>query len=156
MAGHSCATVAGAWLMAAHGLKALYGDTPPRRGEIRVELKHGVQEQHSGVVGMVLTNITGATRDDGFGGIPTGKFDRTGLLHYNAPIDTDVRFTRLDTQKSVGVKYRPGKIVNPMKILKSAIGPEATPEDKAAFPHRFQEMVATVFAHQDDVIEVIG
>ena len=78
------------------------------------------------------------------------------MLHYNAPIDTDVRFTRLDTQKSVGVNYRPGKIVNPMKILKSAIGPEATSEDKAAFPRRFQEMVATVFAHQDDVIEVIG
>ena len=155
MAGHSCATVAGAWLMAWHGLKALYEDELPRRGEIRVELKGDVQEHHSGVVGMVLTNITGATRDDGFGGIPGGKFNRTGLLHYKAPIDTDVRFTRLDTGKSVGVNYRPGKIVDPMKILMSAIGPDATQEDKESFPKRFQEMVATVFARQDEVIEVI-
>ncbi len=155
MAGHSCATVAGAWLMAAHGLKALYKDELPRRGEIRVELRHGVQERHSGVVGMVLTNITGATRDDGFGGIPTGKFDRTGLLHYSAPIETDVRFTRLDTEKSVGVNYRPERIVNPMQILKSAIKPDATEEDKATFPHRFQQMVATVFERQNEVIEVV-
>ena len=155
MAGHSCATVAGAWLMADYGLKALYGDELPRRGEIKVELKHGVQEQHSGVVGMVLTNIIGATRDDGFGGIPGGKFNRTGLLHYGAEIETDIRLTRLDTQKSVGVNYRPGKVVNPMKILMSAIGPDATPDDKAAFPRRFQEMVATVFADRHEVIEVV-
>jgi hypothetical protein len=154
MAGHSCATVAGAWLMADAGLKALYGEEIPRRGEIKVELKNGVQEKHAGVVGMVLTNITGATRDDGFGGIPGGRFDRTGLLHYKAPIETDLRLTRLDTGASVGINYRPGKVVDPMSILMSAIGPEATEADKASFPRRFQEMVATVFVHRDEVIEV--
>ena len=155
MAGHSCATVAGAWLMADAGLKTLYGEQIPRRGEIRVELKNDVQEKHAGVVGMVLTNITGATRDDGFGGIPGGRFDRTGLLRYKAPIETDLRLTRLDTGASVGVNYRPGKVVDPMSILMSAIGPNATEADKASFPHRFQEMVATVFAHRHEVIEVI-
>ena len=155
MAGHSCATVAGAWLMADAGLKTLYGEQIPRRGEIRVELKNDVQEKHAGVVGMVLTNITGATRDDGFGGIPGGRFDRTGLLRYKAPIETDLRLTRLDTGTSVGVNYRPGKVVDPMSILMSAIGPDATEADKASFPRRFQEMVATVFAHRHEVIEVI-
>ena len=156
IAGHSCATVAGAWLMADAGLKALYGEETPRRGEIKVELKNGVQEHHTGVVGMVLTNITGATRDDGFGGIPGGRFKRTDLLRYNADIDTDLRLTRLDTGASVGVNYRPGKVVNPMSILMSAIGPDASEEDKASFPRRFQEMVATVFAHRKEVIEVIN
>ncbi len=155
MAGHSCATVAGAWLMATHGLKALYGEEIPRRGEIEVALRYGKQEQHFGVVGLVLSNITGATVDEGFGGIPGGRFDRTGLLNYEAPIETDIRLTRRDTGASVGVNYRPGKIVNPKAILMSAIGPNATPEDKASFPRRFQEMVATVFAHQDEVIEIV-
>jgi hypothetical protein len=141
--------------MAAHGLKALYGEEIPRRGEIEVALRDGKQEQHFGVVGLVLSNITGATVDEGFGGIPGGRFNRTGLLSYEAPIETDIRLTRRDTGASVGVNYRPGKIVNPKAILMSAIGPNATPEDKASFPRRFQEMVATVFAHQDEVIEII-
>jgi hypothetical protein len=155
-AGHSCATVAGAYLMALYGLKALYGDAIPQRGEIKVELKKAPREENTGVVGCVLSNITGATTDYGFGGIPTGKFNRRDLLLYEADIDTDVRFTRLDTQKSVGVNYRPKKIVNPMAILMSAIGEGAKPEDIESFPKRFQEMVKTVFEHSDEVIEVIS
>ena len=42
-----------------------------------------------------------------------------------------------------------------MAILKSAIGPDATEEDKQSFPVRFQEMVKTVFAHADEVIEIL-
>ena len=155
VAGHSCATVGGAYLMALEGLKALYGDEVPKRGEIKVELQKTVNEDHTGVVGFVLSNITGATTDYGFGGIPGGKFNRQDLLFYGAPIDTDVRFTRLDTNMQVGVNYRPGKVVNPMQILMSAIGPNAMPEDKESFPHRFQQMVQTVFKNKNTVIEVV-
>lgn len=155
VAGHSCATVGGAYLMALEGLKALYGDEVPKRGEIKVELQKTVNEDHTGVVGFVLSNITGATTDYGFGGIPGGKFNRQDLLFYGAPIDTDVRFTRLDTNMQAGVNYRPGKVVNPMQILMSAIGPNATPEDKESFPHRFQQMVQTVFKNKNTVIEVV-
>jgi hypothetical protein len=155
VAGHSCATVAGAYLIALKGLKALYGDEIPKRGKIKVELQKPIHEEHTGVVGFVLSNITGATTDYGFGGIPGGKFNRQDLLFYGAPIDTDVRFTRLDTNKQVGINYRPGKVVNPMQILMSAIGPNATPEDKESFPHRFQQMVHTVFKNKDTVIEVV-
>ncbi len=155
VAGHSCATVSGAYLMALEGLKALYGDEVPQRGEIKVELQKTVNEDHTGVVGFVLSNITGATTDYGFGGIPGGKFNRQDLLFYGAPIDTDVRFTRLDTNMQVGVNYRPGKVVNPMQILMSAIGPNAMPEDKESFPHRFQQMVQTVFKNKNTVIEVV-
>lgn len=154
MAGHSCATVAGGYLIALKGLKALYADEIPQRGEIKVEMKKMPTEDHSGVVGCVLSNITGATTDYGFGGIPGGKFNRRDLLFYNAPIDTDVRFTRLDTKKEIGINYHPEKVVNPMQILMSAIGPDATPEDKKTFPKRFQEMVKTVFENGNTVIEV--
>jgi hypothetical protein len=153
-AGHSCATVAGAYLAALKGLAALYGEETPRRGEIKVELKRATTEENAGVVGCVLSNITGATTDYGFGGIPGGKFNRRGLLFYEAPIETDIRFTRMDTGESIGVDYRPGKVVNPMKILMSAIGPDATEEDKASFPQRFQAMVKTVFDHADEVIVI--
>ncbi|MCF6205646.1 MAG: hypothetical protein L3J47_01955 [Sulfurovum sp.] len=153
-AGHSCGTVAGAYLIAREGLKALYRGSLPQRGEIKVELKKAPREENTGVVGSVLSIITGATEEYGFGGIPTGKFNRRDLLFFEADIDTAVRLTRLDTHESVGINYLPQKIVNPMAILMSAIGPDATQEDIESFPDRFQEMVRTIFLNSDKVIEI--
>ena len=155
MAGHSCPTVGGAYLMALKGLKALYPDEIPERGGIKVELRKSPTEDNAGVEGSVFSNITGATTDNGFGGLVAGKFSRRNLLFYNAPIDTDVRFTRLDTNKQIGINYYPGKVVNPGEILMSAIGPAATEEDKKTFPQRFQGMVKVLFENGDAAIEVI-
>jgi hypothetical protein len=155
-AGHSCATVAGAYLMALKGLEALYDGAIPQRGHIKVELKKATTDDNTGVVGCVLSNITGATTDYGFGGIPTGKFNRRDLLFFEADIDTDVRFTDTISGKSVGVNYMPKKVVNPMAILMSAIGPDATEESKKSFPTRFQAMVKEVFDNADTVIEIKG
>ena len=155
MAGHSCPTVGGAYLMVLKGLQALYPGEIPQRGEIKVELRKSPTEDNAGVEGSVFSNVTGATTDNGFGGLVAGKFSRRNLLFYNAPIDTDVRFTRLDTNKQIGINYYPGKVVDPGKILMSAIGPNATAEDKKTFPKRFQEMVKTLFENGDAVIEVI-
>jgi len=153
-AGHSCATVAGAYLMALEGLKALYGNELPKRGEIKVELKKSPTDDNAGVQGCVLSNITGATTNYGFGGIPTGKFNRRELLFYEANINSDVKFTRLDTNKSVEVNYLPKRVVDPMTILMSAIKKNATQEDINSFPKRFQEMVKTVFDNKDKVIDL--
>ncbi len=154
-AGHSCATVGGAYLMAFKGLKALYGEEIPERGRIKVEIKNAPVNDNAGVIGCVLSNITGATTDYGFGGIPGGIFNRRDLLFYNAPIETDIRLTRLDTSEQAGINYHPEKVVQPMQILKSAIGPDATEEDKKTFPQRFQKMVHALFEHGDEVIEII-
>jgi hypothetical protein len=154
-AGHSCGTVAGAYLIALKGLKALYGDETPKRGEIKVEIQKAPRDDNAGVVGSVLSNITGATKDDGFGGIPTGKYNRRDLLSYEADIDADVCLTRLDTGAKVCVNYRPKRVVNPMEILKSAIMPNAKEEDIKSFPVRFQAMVKTVFDNADEVIDII-
>jgi len=154
-AGHSCGTVAGAYLCAREGLKALYPDGLPQRGEIKVEMKKAPTDENAGVVGCVLSNITGATTDYGFGGIPTGKFNRRELLFYACNIEEDIRLTRLDTNVSVGVNYRPKRVVNPMAILMSAIKPDAKAEDIESFPVRFQEMVKTVFDNSEEVIDII-
>ena len=153
-AGHSCATVAGAYLVALKGLQALYPEGLPKRGEIKVELKRSPTDDNAGVVASVLSNITGATIDFGFGGIPTGKYKRRNLLFFEADIDSDVCLTRLDTDKKVCVNYKPQTVVNPMAILKSAIKPDATPEDIKSFPVRFQAMVKTVFDNADKIIEI--
>jgi len=154
VAGHSCATVAGAYLVGLYGLKALYEGEIPKRGEIKVELNKGSRDENAGVVGCVLSNITGATSDFGFGGIPTGLYNRRDLLFFDIKMDADVCFTRLDTGKKVFIHYKPQKVVNPMAILMSAIKPDAKEEDIKSFPLRFQDMVKTVFEHSDEVIEV--
>ncbi len=153
-AGHSCATVAGAYLMAQKGLKALYQDELPERGNIKVELQKAPREENTGVVASVISNITGSTSDFGFGGIPTGKYNRRDLLFFEADIEHDLCLTRLDTNEKVYVDYKPQKVVNPMAILKSAIKPDATQEDIKSFPHRFQKMVETVFENANEVIEI--
>ena len=152
MAGHSCATVCGAYLMALKGLKSLYLSELPQRGEIKVEIQ-GTLDDNTGVVAMVLSNITGATNDNGFMGIH-GKFNRRGLLHYGADIKSNIRLTRLDTNKSVDISYQPGRVVSPGDIMMSAIGPDATKESKSSFPERWQEMVKIVFENADTVIDI--
>ncbi len=152
VSGHSCATVGGAYMMALKGLKALYGEELPQRGQIKVELK-GTLDDNTGVVAQVLSNITGATDNTGFLGVQ-GKFNRRGLLFYGADIEGNVRFTRLDTGKSVEVYYTPGKVKNPKEVLQTAIGPDATEESKKTFPQRWQEMVKTLFENIDKIIEL--
>lgn len=154
MAGHSCGVTSGAYLMTLKGLKALYDSEIPKRGEIKVELK-GSLEDNTGVFAQVFSYLTGATSDTGFLGI-MGKFNRRGLLFYGADIKANVRFTRLDTHKSVEVKYDLTKAVNPGEILRSAIAPNATDEDKRTFPKRWQAMVKTIFDNDDKVIEIIA
>jgi len=44
MAGHGCVLVSGTYLMALKGLSQLYGKEMPVRGEIKVEMRAGLEE----------------------------------------------------------------------------------------------------------------
>lgn len=60
LAGHSCPTVAGAYLMVRRGLQHLYGNEIPERGGIEAYL-HGPRDQGTtGVIASVVTLLTGA------------------------------------------------------------------------------------------------
>jgi hypothetical protein len=154
MAGHSCAVVSGAYLMTLVGLKELYGNEIPKRGEIKVELREQLGDGNTGVFGQVYSNITGATTNTGFGGLG-GNFNRRNLMFYGKEMQGNVRFTRIDTGKSVEVSYNPGLVVTPGDIMQSAFGPEATDESRKLFPKRWQEMVKTIFDHADEVVKVV-
>ena len=153
MAGHGCVLVSGTYLMALKGLSQLYGKEMPVRGEIKVEMRAGLEEGNTGAAGQVLSNITGATSDSGFRGI-NGQHNRRGLLAYGADIPYKVRFTRLDNNANVDVNYTPEKVVNPGPIMQLAIGPDATEESRKSFPLQWQEMISKIFLQADEVIEV--
>ncbi len=153
--GHSCATVAGAYLITMKGLKALYKDKIPERGKIKVELKRVPTENNAGVVATVVSTITGATSNFGFGGLPTGQFNRRNLLFFNVPMDVDVRLTRLDNSLSVGVNYRPKRVADPESMVRKMINPDASEEYKRNFPVEFQKMVEKIMKNPDKVIDII-
>ena len=104
-AGHSCPTVASAFLMTAKALQALYPDAVPERGGVKVSFRQDKVSGVTGVIANVVCFITGATQNTGFKGIG-GRFDRRDLLFFNSEIEDEIRFERVDTGASVSVSSR--------------------------------------------------
>lgn len=111
LAGHSCPTVAGAFLMVQEGLKSLYGDKTPVRGEIKVLMRGTLGDGVVGVIANVASMITGATDVGGFHGL-AGKFDRRQLLFYNAKIEGEMALERVDTLERVTLSYNPSFVMS--------------------------------------------
>src|ERR1019366_10235857 len=105
LAGHSCPTVAGAYLMTMKALETLYPGTTPERGAVRVRLRDAMEFGVTGVIANVVGLITGATQQNGFKGIGS-RFDRRNLLFFDAGIDADIHFERVDSGAAVNVAYR--------------------------------------------------
>lgn len=105
LAGHSCPTVASAYLMTRAAMRALYPAAFPERGGIRVELRDDRLIGVAGVIANVVSLLTGASNDTGFKGI-AGRFDRRGLLSFGADIPGQLRFTRQDTSDAAIVSAR--------------------------------------------------
>ena len=140
LAGHSCPTVAGAFLMAREGLAALYPDTLPRRSEILVELSGAENAGVVGVVGHVIGCITGAGGIGGFKGIG-GKFARNDRLRYGVDFNGDVRLTRMDIGTTVTLSYNPSVVPGDpqMKpLMQKALQGEATPNEITTFQSLWQ------------------
>jgi len=155
-AGHSCPTVAGAYLVTLEGLKALYKDETPVRGEIFVSFKETAAEGVAGVIGNVITQITGATTTSGFKGIG-GNFARHSLMEFEADTKASVRFKRLDTGATVEVTYDPSGIPGhprQQEIMERMMQGMATPEEKAEFGAMWQQRVEAIFGNIDKVITV--
>ena len=155
-AGHSCPTVLGAYLMTLQGLKALYEDELPKRGQIIVEFKESQIDGVAGVIGNVITNITGATTTNGFKGI-AGKFDRNYLMKFDKDIDgASVRFTRVDTLKSVDVFYDASS-VKPHEdmsfLMQKSVKGIATKEEIEEFKKHWQKRVEEISLNIETVIK---
>lgn len=159
-AGHSCPTVAGAYLMTQKALKALYPDTLPVRGEIKVEFSEDESDGVAGVIANVITNITGATERSGFKGL-NGNFARHSLMSFNSTISTSAKFTRVDTGKSVEVIYNhqvvPG---NPamQPLMGKVMQGLASVEEKQEFGKLWQmrvKMILIDYKDDENLIKII-
>lgn len=153
LAGHSCPTVAGAWLMTRSALARLYPGETPRRGEICVELRQGIDEGVAGVIASVAGLVTGAANEGGFKGL-AGRFARKDLLRFAVPMSGEIRFTRLDSGQSVELSHRPQVVPRPAglsELLRDASVPQASAAARRAFADAWQGWVrAILIEHADD------
>ena len=155
-AGHSCPTVTGAYLMTLKGLKALYKDELPVRGEVVVSFSDDASEGVTGVIANVISQITGATKVTGFKGIQ-GKFSRNNLLNFNVNFNGNVKFQRVDTNQAVIVHYDPSSIpTDPRQkeLMAKIVQKKANQQEEIEFEVLWQHRVEKIFNHVNEVIEV--
>jgi hypothetical protein len=151
LAGHSCPTVAGAYLMALKGLEKLYPETLPQRGSIKVSMKNSKTEGVTGVVCNVISFIVGANDESGFKGIQ-GNFSRDNLVAYDVPMEGEVTLTRLDTDTSVTLSYNPSMIpadAMMQPLMAKSLQGIASAEERAMFGKLWQQRVEKILLQSD-------
>ncbi|MDR2240331.1 MAG: FmdE family protein [Zoogloeaceae bacterium] len=145
-AGHSCPTVASAWLMTIRALAALYPDDMPERGAVRAEFRQTATSGVTGVIANIVTLITGATHDTGFKGL-AGRFDRRGLLFFDAAVSGEIRFTRKDNGAAVEVsahlEHAPGS-PRTGELMAACLSGQANAEARREFGQLWQERVRAI------------
>ena len=159
LAGHSCPTVAGAFLIGRAALSELYPDGLAERGNIAVHVPAPEDEGTMGVMAQVLTLLTGAASDNGFQGL-RGRFKRKGLLTYAEQHEGDAFiFKRIDNNTSVAVTLDvswvpadPAQGERMMAILQDCAGES----QQTAFAEAWQERVRRLLLEFSDDPRVVN
>ncbi len=149
-AGHSCPTVAGAYLMTKLGLKKLYGDSLPVRGEIKVMVKGAKNEGVEGVIGNTIAYICGVSEEGGFKGIG-GKFNRANKLLFSQDIPKEIRLQRTDNGTFVDISYAPTIAPDPrqQQLMQKIITNQAAEEERVLFKKLWQERVEKILLSKE-------
>jgi hypothetical protein len=152
VAGHSCPTVAGAYLMTLKALAHLYRGELPVRGEIDVLLPEAVDEGVTGVLASVATLLTGATGAGGFKGI-AGRFDRRNGLSFGVDLPCTMAFRQRETGTVAGATFNAGIIpITPAAraLMQQVVGGTASSEEEALFRWHWQDRVKRILVDQAD------
>lgn len=159
LTGHSCPTVAGAWLMTVRALRALYGDEIPERGNVAVALRESLDNGVAGVIGSVAGLLTGAAGAGGFKGLG-GRHSRRNLLQFGVAGNGGVAFMRRDTNAAVDCSLRLETVsADPRlgRLLGVILDGTANPGDTRQFGNLWQERVARILidhANDPDVVQL--
>ena len=154
LAGHSCPTVAGAYLMTRRALAALYPDELPERGEIVVEFREAQDIDSTGVTASVIGMLTGAASSSGFKGI-AGHFVRHSLLSFDElDLPGEVAFRRRDTGQRICATFCPQQVPADDRlepILRNLLAGRHDPVAAEVFATLWQDRVRRMLIdHADD------
>ncbi len=152
LAGHSCPTVAGAWLMTLRAMEALWPDETPQRGSVQVLMADAQDQGVTGVMAAVASLITGAAGSGGFKGI-AGRFGRNDLLRFEAGIETEMGFRRTDTGRAVLCHYHPELVPADPEMrdrLQLMLTGQGSAEDAQVFSSLWQDRVRRILTRGSD------
>ena len=144
--------------MTLKALEALYPEGLPVRGGIKVAFKEPLEEGVAGVIGNVVSQITGATNKSGFKGLG-GKFARHSLMEHGSAISSSARFGRVDNGACVDVFYNPNAVAgNPKQqgLMQRIMQGIASDEEKKEFGQLWQDRVKRILIDNIDNEAVIS
>lgn len=153
-AGHSCPTASGAFRITQVALDELYPSENPIRGEIEVTMGGAKSAPTYGVMSRIISYITGAAEEDGFGGLAGGYGGRKELLHFG-DLDADeptVAFKRTDTGDAVTVTYHVGEIPEAgpaAQHLGKMMEGSATSEERSSFTDAWHGRIQTILTDDE-------
>lgn len=161
MAGHACPTISVAFLICAEAMKTLYPGSCAVRGEIGVIVHGGPDEGVYGVMGQVMTYLTGAAPLTGFKGLGH-RFKRKDLLRYapasQKPSGPAFTFERLDTGAKVRIQFMPGSVPFPEEksrqigeLLEKVVWEAATKDDLRRFQDLWMEKIRMMLVEQKGI-----
>ncbi len=155
LAGHSCPAVAGAYLMVINGLSYLYDQELPERGGIAVFMRDERDQGTTGVQASVVSLLTGAAAETGFGGIgPARRFARHDMLCFGADIDGVMALRRCDTGVGVVVDIDTGAVPHAAEmaaVMPRAVSGKGDAAELGSFAALWQDRVRRMLIeHADD------
>lgn len=158
LAGHSCPTVAGAYLLAVRMLRRLYGEALPERGGVKVEFRAAQGDGVTGVIASIFGLLAGAAGEGGFKGL-AGNHVRRGLLVFGvAELVGEVRLTRLAdgarVMASLDLSCLPGDS-EIGRLLGGILSGQATLAEREEFASRWQARVQSLLLDYFDHPQVV-
>lgn len=156
-AGHSCPTVAGAYLMSYLAIQEFSGNKKLiNRGDIKIYAKGPKDEGTNGVIANVAAYVCGINDESGFAGIG-GKMSRKNKLFYDNTLRCDLKF---EYQGNViEMSYNPSSIrpdKNMIPLLQKIIKGIASENETKTFKILWQNRVEKILLNRDNYDEIIS
>ena len=148
IAGHACPTVAGSYLMTYHGIKALYPNEIPIRGNFKLHFSTDEAEGVTGVIANIMGTILGAAGVGGFKGLG-GKYYRNNKILFNQILKSKVEIVRIDNNQSVRIDYFPEIIPSSdatSPLLSKILSNSATDLEKLTFQNLWNQRLEKILS----------
>lgn len=153
LAGHSCPTVASAYVLGRRLMQVLYPAGVPQRGGVRLAFAAACDSGVTGVQAAVLSLLTGAAAEGGFKGLG-GQYGRRNLLRFGLGGQSCLQATRCDTGASLMADLDLSVVpADPamMPLMQACLSGQAGAEERRAFGLLWQGRVRRILLdHADD------
>ncbi|MHB9287069.1 hypothetical protein ACKVMT_08520 [Halobacteriales archaeon Cl-PHB] len=153
-AGHSCPTASGAFRITQVGLDALYPDALPVRSEVEVVAGGPESDPTYGVMSRIVSYVTGAAEEDGFGGLAGGHGGRDEMLRFGdfEDVGPTFAFRRTDTGEALEVTYHVADVPESGPAtanLPKLIDGTASEAERTAFAEDWHGRVGVILSDDD-------